>query len=131
MRTAKYFVMAVMGLGLVAGLGMFRAADEAQPKYTIEEVMEKAHKAPKKGQPSLFKQVVDGKASDEQKKQLVEYYEALAKNKPEKGSEDDWKKRTGTILTAAKKVASGNDEARPQLARAANCKGCHQLHKGD
>jgi cytochrome c553 len=131
MRTAKYFVMAVMGLGLVAGLGVFRAADDDKPKFTIEEIMEKAHKAPKKGQPSLLKKVVDGNASDEQKKQLVEYYEALAKNKPEKGSEDDWKKRTATMLTAAKKVAKGDDEARPQLGRAVNCKSCHQLHKPD
>jgi hypothetical protein len=129
MRTTKYFVMAVMALGLVGGLSMFRAADE-EPKYSIEEVMEKAHKA-KKGQTSLFKTVVDGKANAEQKKQLVEYYEALAKNKPEKGSAADWKKRTTAILTAAKQVANGNDGARVQLGRAVNCKACHQAHKED
>lgn len=127
MRMAKYFGMAVLTMGLAAGLGVFRAADDDKPKYTIEEVMEKAHK----GKPSLFKQVVDGKASDEQKKELVEYYQALAKNKPEKGSEADWKKRTDALLTAAKQVANGNAAARQQLGRAASCKACHQAHKPD
>ncbi|MGH7171172.1 MAG: hypothetical protein ACRELF_05505 [Gemmataceae bacterium] len=130
MRTTKYFLMAMMTMGLVAGLDVFRAADEAKPKYDIEEVMQKAHKAPK-GKLSLLKQVMEGKASAEQKKQLVEYYEALAQNKPEKGSETDWKKRTTTLVAAAKKVADGNAAARQQLGRAANCKACHQLHKPD
>jgi hypothetical protein len=127
MRTAKYFGMAVLTLGLIAGLGMFRAADEAKPKYTIEEVMEKAHK----GKSSLLKQVMTGKASDEQKKQLVEYYEELAKNKPEKGSAEDWKKRTTALVKASKEVAGGNESAKPQLGKAANCKACHEAHKGD
>jgi hypothetical protein len=126
MRTVKYFGMAVLTMGMLAGLGMFRAADD-KAKYSIEEVMEKAHK----GKPSLFKQVVDGKASDEQKKELVELYEALAKNKPEKGSEDDWKKRTSAMVKSAKEVAGGNGGAARQLAKAANCKGCHELHKGE
>ncbi|HZV04290.1 MAG TPA: hypothetical protein VE999_04295 [Gemmataceae bacterium] len=127
MRTAKYFGMAVLTLGLAAGLGMYHAADEAKAKLSIEEVMEKAHK----GKPSLFKQVMSGKASEEQKKKLVEYYEALTQNKPEKGSEADWKKRTTALVKAAKEVASGNDSARQQLGKAANCKSCHDAHKGD
>lgn len=127
MRTTKYFVMTMMTMGLVAGLGVFRAAEEAAPKYDIGEIMEKANK----GKPSLLKQVIEGKASDAQKKQLVEYYEELAKNKPEKGSEADWKKRTTALVSAAKAVANGNAAARQQLGRAANCKACHQVHKGD
>jgi hypothetical protein len=126
MRTTKYFLMAMMTVGLAAGLGVFQAAEDAKPKYEIEEIMEKAHK----GEPSLLKQVLDGKASDEQKKQLVEYYEALAKNKPEKGSEAEWKKRTTALVTAAKDVAKGNAAARQQLGQAAKCKACHQAHKG-
>jgi hypothetical protein len=128
MRTAKYFVMAVMAMGLVASLGMFRAADEEKPKYTIEEIMEKAHKPPKS---SLLVQVKSGKASTEQKKQLLEYYVELAKNKPEKGSEADWKKRTGALVKAAKDVANGKDGAVAALGKAANCGACHKAHKPD
>jgi hypothetical protein len=127
MRTAKYFGMAVLTLGLAAGLGMYHAADEEKPKFTIEEIMEKAHK----GKSSLLKQVATGKANEEQKKQLVEYYEELAKNKPEKGTAADWKKRTTALVKAAKEIAGGNDSARSQLGKAANCKSCHDAHKGD
>jgi hypothetical protein len=131
MRTAKYFGMAVLTLGLAAGLGMFHAADEAKPKYDIEEIMQKAHRGPAKGKPSLFQKVVKGEANEEQKKQLVEYYEELAKNKPEKGDLADWKKRTNAMVKAAKAVAGGQDAARQTLGKATNCKACHELHKGD
>jgi hypothetical protein len=126
MRTAKYFTMAVLTMGLLAGLGMFRAADD-KPKLTIEEIMEKAHK----GKPSLFKKVVEGKADKEQKQQLLEYYQELAKNKPEKGELSDWKKRTSALVAAAKGVVADKEGANKQLAKAASCKACHELHKGD
>lgn len=128
MQTAKYFVMAVMGLGLVAGLGVFRAADEAKPKYEIEEIMEKAHKPPKS---SLFVQVKNGKATAAQKKQLLELYEELAKNKPPKGSPEDWKKRTSALVKSAKDVVNEKEGARQELAKAANCGACHKVHKED
>jgi hypothetical protein len=127
MRTVKYFLMAVLATGLAAGLGVFGAADDAKPKYTIEEVMEKAHQ----GKPSLFKQVVSGKADADQKKQLLELYAELAKNKPEKGELADWKKRTSSMVKAAKDVVANKEGADKELAKAVNCKGCHQLHKGD
>jgi hypothetical protein len=127
MRTVKYFTMAVMTLGLVAGLGMFQAADDAKPKYSIEEIMEKAHK----GKQNLFKQVVDGKANANQKTQLLDYYQELAKNKPSKGDLSDWQMRTTAMVKAAQKVAGGNDGARQELKKAANCKACHELHRED
>lgn len=130
MRTAKYFGMAVLTLGLAAGLGMFQAADEAKPKYDIEEIMEKAHKAPK-GKLHLLQQVVKGKASEEQKKKLLEYYEELAKNKPEKGDLGDWKKRTNAMVKATKDVIAGKEGANKELGKAVSCKACHELHKGD
>jgi hypothetical protein len=128
MRTAKYFGMAVLTLGLAAGLGMFQAADEAKPKYDIEEIMEKAHKPPKN---SLLVQVKTGKANAEQKKQLLELYQELAKNKPEKGELKDWQKRTNALVQAAKDVVDGKEGSLTELGKAANCGACHKLHKGD
>lgn len=128
MRTMKYFLMAVMTMGLAAGLGVFRAAEEAKPKYDIEEIMEKAHKPSKK---SLLVQVKSGKATAGQKKQLLELYEELAKNKPEKGNLKDWQRRTGVLVAAAKGVVEGKPGARKALAKAAACGACHKAHKGD
>jgi hypothetical protein len=131
MRTVKYFTMTVLAMGLVAGLSLFQAADTDKPKYTIEEVMEKAHKGGKK---SLFQQVKSGKADEKQKKALLEYYEELAKNpapKSDKGSPADWKKRTGALVGAAKDVIAAKPGATNNLAKAANCGNCHNIYKTD
>jgi hypothetical protein len=130
MRTLKFFLMALLTLGLVASLSLFQAADDAKPKFTIEEIMEKAHKK-RDGGPSLFQQVVKGKASEAEKKQLLEYYQELAKNKPEKGELNDWKKRTTGMIKAAKDIVADKDGATKELGKAANCKACHELHKED
>jgi cytochrome c553 len=92
------------------------AADK--PKHTIKEVMKVAHKG------GLMKKVADGNASDDEKKQLVELYESLAANKPPKGDDADWKTKTDALLTSAK-AADGKT-----LLKAANCKACHEAHKG-
>ena len=131
MRTVKYFTMAVLAMGLVAGLGLFQAADTDKPKYTIEEVMEKAHKGGKK---SLLGKVASGAADDAQKKQLLEYYEEMAKNpapKSDKGSAADWKKRAGALVAATKGVIADKPGAGGGLNKAANCKACHSIYKTD
>lgn len=128
MLTTKYFLTAVLALGLAAGLGVFGAVDDAKPKYDIEEIMDKAHKPPKN---SLLKQVASGKASAEQKKQLLELYQELGKNKPEKGDLKHWKKLTTTLAKSAQDVVDGKKGATQALTKAANCKACHSVHKGN
>jgi hypothetical protein len=131
MRTVKYFAMAVMAMGLLASLSMFQAADTDKPKYTIEEVMEKAHKG---GPKSLLGKVKSGKADEKQKKELLEYYEDLAKNpapKSDKGSPADWKKRTGALVVATKDMIAAKPGAANTLTKASNCMGCHQIYKTD
>jgi hypothetical protein len=125
MRTVKYFALAALTLGVLGGLATYQAADNDKPKYTIEEIMGKAHE----GKNSLLKRIVAGKANADQKKELLGLYEDLAKNKPEKGSQDDWKKRTTAMVGAAKEVVDNKPDAGKRLAKAVNCKGCHELHK--
>lgn len=108
--------------GLVAMLALvtttWMAAQAAEPKHSIKEVMKIALKGP------LNKKVADGKASDEEKKQLIELYESLAAAMPTKGDADSWKAKTTALLEAAK----GTDGQ--ALMKAANCKACHDVHKG-
>ena len=109
----------LFALGLTAvvfAAGFAIAADE--PKYTIKEVMKATM-----GKDKLVSKVVDGKATDDEKKSLVEYAEALAAGKPKKGSDESWKKLTEAFLEAAKK-ADGK-----ALKEAANCSACHKEHK--
>lgn len=126
MRMVKHFVLATLTLGALGGLATYRAADSDKPKYSIEEIMGKAHDGK---QNSLLAKVAGGKANADQKKELLSLYQDLAKNKPEKGSQDDWKKRTTALVSAAKDVVDGKADGTRKLRAAANCKGCHSLHK--
>jgi len=101
----------------------FLNADDKKPKYTIKEVM-KEHKKGK-----LRDTVLGGKASDEEKKHLLELYEAMAAGKPSKGEADSWKKLNDAIVAAAKDVVEGKDGAIDALKKATACGDCHSAHK--
>ena len=90
----------------------------------IEEVMKKVH-----GKTNLAKKLMMGKLSDDDKTTLIEYYEALPKNKPPKGSADDWKKRTDNLVTTAKAAISGGPAEKASFRKAVDCKSCHDAHK--
>jgi hypothetical protein len=117
----KLLVAVVIVAGAWIAVSLSGVAQEAQPKYTIKEVMKAAHAKGK-----LRDKVANGMANDEEKKQLVEYYEALSKNKPPKGDETSWKEKTAALLKAAKDAQAGNVDALKMV----NCQGCHQAHKG-
>ena len=113
--------------GLIAGaVAMFAMVlvidgnvDGAKDKdpVSIKVVMAKAMKG------GLCGKVASGKASDEEKKELIALFTDLAKNTPPKGEEKAWKERTSALLAAAKA-----DDAKA-LKKAANCKECHSEHK--
>jgi len=103
----------------------YRASQDKGPKYSIEDVMDQAHS--KKG---ILKKVYTGSAEKADKEKLVELYVALSQNKPPKGSADSWKSRTEALVVASKSVAKGEDAGIGALKKAANCTGCHKLHKG-
>jgi len=121
----KFIAAPALILGLVIGLAALRAADDA-PKYTIKEVMKMAHA----GDNALAKKVTSGKASQEDKKKLVDLYTALAADTPKKGDAESWKDKTGALLDAAKAVEDGKDGAAKDLKKAMDCKACHTVHKG-
>ena len=109
----------------VAGVALLAVAfllnvNEAQEKgkYTNKEVMQKAMKG------GLMKKVASGGATEDEKKQLVDLFEALHANTPKKGSADNWKKMTDALVAAAK---SGDGKA---LNAAAQCAVCHKEFKG-
>jgi hypothetical protein len=122
MRTVLAFVGATV-LGLLAGAGVYQAAEAKKPKYTIKQVMENAHKE------GLLKKIVEGKADKDEKKELLEYYQALAANKPPKGELKDWKKRTKAMVAAAKAVVAGKKGAEKKLGATVVCADCHSLHR--
>jgi hypothetical protein len=122
------FRIAAVALPLVLGLAwvsLSSGADDDKP-IPIKEVMKKAHG----GKPKLCEKVATGKASKEEKEQLLDLYTALSKNKPPKGEADSWKEKTGALVSAAKACVAGDEDGPDKLKKAVNCKACHEAHKG-
>jgi len=99
--------------------------DKKKPKYTIKEVMKKAHAA----KDSILNKIKAGKETKEDLKELVVLYESLAQNKPPKGDLKDWEKRTTAMVKAAKAAEKDPKEAKA-LVKLVNCAECHKEHKG-
>jgi hypothetical protein len=104
----RLFVLVVFG-----SFAMYAfAADD--PKFTIKEVMEKAHKS------GLCKKAGEEKTSKDENKELLELYTALSQNKPPKGDAASWKEKTGALVTAAKAAAAGDKGYGAKVKAAAN-----------
>jgi hypothetical protein len=124
MRTLVTCVVALGAMAWLAGAGLFGAADD-KPKYSIKEVMKGAHS----GKPKLCEKVATGKASKEEKEQLVAYYTALTQNKPPMGDAGSWKEKTEALVAAAKACLADDKEGPAKLKKAVNCGACHGVHK--
>jgi len=113
------FTLALMVNSQVEG-GKDKDKEKDKEKVaTIKEVMKKAHA---KG--ALLDKFKEGKASSEEKKQLISLYEALAANTPPKGEAAAWKEKTEALVKAVK---TNDVEA---VKKAASCAACHSEFKG-
>ena len=118
----------ITGLLAVAvfSLGLFGTVNaETKPKYTIKQIMKDGLKG------GLAKKVIEGKATTQEKIQLLDYTIALYETKPKKGDPAGWTKLTGDLVAAAAKVAIDPKASTAALGKAVNCKACHNKHKYD
>jgi hypothetical protein len=91
-----------------------------------EEIMKRLYG---KDNDRLFKKVTDGKASVAEQKEMLALFEALAKNRPERGSKESWKEKTDALVVAAKDVIAKKDGAILDLKMASDCRACHKEHR--
>ena len=124
--------MAVLGVAVgtawtFSGAAQKEDDDKKKPKYTIKEVMKKAHA----GKDALLKKAQSDKATKEELKELVAMYQALEVNKPPKGEQAAWAKRTKALVEAANAAVEEKKDAQALLKKATNCKQCHDAHKGE
>lgn len=108
----------------LAALGLFLSDNvEAQKdqkdgkELTVKEIMIKAH-----AKDGLRVKVMNGKASNDEKKALIDLYTALAASKNPKGDEADWKVRTKKVVDLVK---SGDAADLKKI----DCAGCHKAFK--
>ena len=102
-------------------------ADE-KPKNSIIAIM-KFHK----GKDSLLRKVAGNEGTKEDAAKLLDLYQDLGKNKPPKGSMEEWKKRTNALVVEAKKLAANpkDEDAGKALLSAAKCQTCHDAHQDE
>jgi len=119
--------VAMLALTLVLGVNSAGEKDKkAEPKYTIKQVMMKAH-----DDDGILSKVQEGTATAKEKKELVELYVALHDNAPPKGDKAKWAKVTQSLVDTAKDIDAGKDEqtAVKTLSKLANWKACHSEFK--
>ena len=124
----RILVTSLIAIALLAAAAapLVRAAD-AKPKYTIKEVMKTLHK----GDDNIAKHVTKGAGTKEEFAKLVEYYESLPLNTPEKGDKGSWEEKSMALLKASKALKAGEADALAGYKKAVNCKACHSVHKPD
>ena len=89
---------------------------------TMKTVMQKGFK----GDDSLLKRIIEGKATQLEKNLFVTYVETLPAFTPKKGS--GWSKKATAVVHAAKAVRDGDGDL-DTLKIATNCRSCHEPHK--
>ncbi|MCG8586498.1 MAG: hypothetical protein MI757_17450 [Pirellulales bacterium] len=121
--------MAKLRIGLVTLAAVFVLSYAvSQASYfvqgnTIKQVMRKAHKQ------GLLKQVLSGRSSDAERRELLNLYRDLARNTPPRGEPRSWRARTSSIVNAASAVAENDPRGIATLKNAVNCASCHRAHK--
>ena len=100
-------------------------AEEATPKYSVEEIM----KATFKGDDSIAKRISKGKSTKDDYEKLVEYVTSLPLNDAPQGDAVGWKKKTTAVLDAANALKAGKPDAVAQFNQAANCQACHSIYR--
>ena len=103
-------------------------AASARADGVISDIMKKYHKAPQ-GQDPVCKQVSNGEGTSAQIAELLESYEAMAKEKPEKGLATSWEQKCNDLIASVKKLQKDPKDV-SDYKKAVNCKACHDPHKG-
>jgi hypothetical protein len=129
LRFAGGSLFSMITLSLIyTAIVMAQGTAEAKPKHAIKEVMKGAHVAPQ-GEKSLRDTVLEGKATAEQKQQLLDFYISLAENTPPKGEKEAWEKKTRAVVIGAAMIVVGREGGPDALRKATVCAACHKDHK--
>ena len=122
--------MKLFSLLLVSVLWVGIGVSEADENH---EILEKVMKEGLKGDDKPLKKVLEGRASDDELKKLVELVGMMKGTKAPKGDQKSYDKLVHEFIEATNKVGAGDKspEALKALKDTSNCKQCHNPHKPD
>lgn len=95
------------------------------------EIIEKVMKEGLKGKESPLAKVLDGKASDEEIKDLAELVRTIKGTRAPVGDQSAYDEKIEEMIAAMDAVAGGDrgPKSLERLDNATNCKACHSDHK--
>lgn len=98
---------------------------------SIGTIMQAAHLTPgnRSTKNNLDNKLIDGKATKLEQQQLLDLYEELARRNPPRGDVKAWRERTSEMAAAVRAVIDGEKQAPERLAKARDCKACHDVHR--
>lgn len=126
MRTLKLVGLAIQIL-TASGGGRASRADDDDSHAVIVAAMRRVFTG---AEPPLILRAAAGDASETEKKRLLKVLTGMAQAQPDHGGAESWKARTGALTAAAQDLLDGKDGAGERLRAAADCRACHQAHRG-
>ena len=108
---------------VVCGGGAMAINNNRAEKKTVKEVMKIAHKD------GLHKKILEGKGTDEDKRQLLDLYIDLVEGEPKKGDKAAFQMQAGAAMMSAAKLVLGREGAIDELKKTSDCKSCHDQFK--
>jgi hypothetical protein len=116
-----------LALSLAGGLAVKSFAEgEKKEDSAIGKVMKDHFK----GDTSDIKKAAKGELDKEKTAALLAAVKTLGPAKPQKGDAASWKEKTDALTAALEKLEKGDAKAGEAVKAAANCKACHDVHKG-
>ena len=123
----KTILFLALALSLSTGLSVKSLAEgEKKEDSAIGKVMKDHFK----GDTSDIKKAVKGELDKDKTVALLAAVKTLGPAKPQKGDDASWKEKTGALVAALEKLEKGEAGAGDAVKAAANCKACHEVHKG-
>lgn len=111
---------------LTAGLTWKSFAEDKKAGASVKDVMKEKFK----GDTSDIKKATKGELSKEEIASLLASVKSMGGQKPKKGDEASWKEKCASLVSAVEKLEKGEASAGDAVKAAANCKACHDMHKG-
>jgi len=127
MRTIKLLGLAMLVLAVSAG-GRASRADDDDSRAVIIAAMRRAFSGT---EPPLILRAAAGDASETEKRRLLKVLTGMAQAQPYHGGTESWKAKTGALTAAAQDLLDGKEGAGERLRAAADCRACHQVHRGN
>ena len=123
----KKLAILTISAGLFTGVALNSFAEE---KKEGGNPVKKVMKEKFKGDTSIIKKATKGELTKEEVAALLADVKSICACKPAKGDEASWKEKTGALVAALEKLEKGEAGAGEAVKTAANCKACHDVHKG-